>query len=488
MNNSIKLSEEEQRILVTIKASEEKLIDFANGVDKKYQANWHHELIATKLQEAYEKVKAGKRARIILELPPRHGKSNLASIKFPAWVLGKNPEWQIIVVSYAQDLATDFGLETRDLVNSNNYQRIFDTRLRPDTQAKSRWLTKQNGGYTAVGIGGPIVGRGFNIGIIDDPIKNREEADSLTIRERNWKWYLSTFLTREDGNGAIVIIMTRWHDDDLVGRILKDEKERGIKEWEVIKFPAIAESDEEFRKKGEAIWVDRFPLSILEKRKIELGPHEWGALYQQDPVFEEQREFKKEWFKHRNLDEIEKLNTRRFVTIDPASALRDKSDYIGITINYVDSENNWNLRAFRTKINSMELINLIFKLYQDIRFEKIGIEEGAYKTTLQPFLEEEMRKRGLFFKVEELKHRQQEKILRIRGLIPRYSSNSIFHIENFCSDLEEELIRFPKGAIDDTADACAYQLQIAERPERAAAEELLRIQRIRERRKKFELL
>ena len=176
------------------------------------------------------------------------------------------------------------------------------------------------------------------------------------------------------------------------------------------------------------------------------------------------------------------------MTIDPASALRDKSDYIGITINYVDSENNWNLRAFRTKMNSMELINLIFKLYQDIRFEKIGIEEGAYKVTLQPFLEEEMRKRGLFFRVEELKHRQQEKILRIRGLIPRYSSNSIFHIENLCSDLEEELIRFPKGAIDDTADACAYQLQIAERPERAAAEELLRIQRIRERRKKFELL
>ena len=795
----VELSETDKRDLIARKLGKEKLIDFAVIIDKKYKVNWHHELIADKLQQAYEKVLSGKRARIILELPPRHGKSNLATIKFPAYVLGKNPDFPVIVTSYSQDLSTDFGLATRDIMNSSNYQGLFDTRLRADTQAKARWLTKEGGGYVACGIGGPISGRGFKIGIIDDPIKNREEADSEVIREKHWKWYRSTFLTREEGNGAIIVIMcmtgdtnvamadgsfkmlrdivvgdyvlswkgglqvkskvlnklcqgkddiieiktgnnsvkanarhpfltedgwketgkivigdrlvvsgkekhskrtinkdeawllgfmfgdgwvtrnkklnegkyrteslvtcacygvresvnnkvlwhfykifgcrpkktkygyyrteiakvgrwflshgltgkaktkrlpiwlfgenftnrlsflkgfvaadghidksgrtiinlhnkwliedirklargcgfkptnvyscereyqpphsprpimaigynvqwskkrsneefylnrvrsinkvgkevvydlqientkcfiadgvvshnTRWHDDDLVGRILESDKNH---EWEVIKFPAIAEQDEEFRKKGEALWSWRFPLDILERRKKDLGPYEFSALYQQDPVDIESREFKKEWFHPRKFEEVLKLNTRRFITIDPAWAMRDKSDFIGITINYVDTENVWNLRSFRVKMNSMELINLMFTLTKEINPEKIGIEEGAYKSAIKPFLDEEMKKRNTFFTLTELKHKQQEKNLRIRGLIPRYSSGGIYHIENECGDLEGELLRFPKGVNDDVADSLAYQLQIAEAPGIQDREEFMRIQNTR---------
>ncbi len=463
MNN---LSEEEQKELIATKAAKDNLIDFAIVTDKKYQANWHHEIIAEKLQNAYEKVKRGERARIILELPPRHGKSEEASIKFPAWVLGKDPDFPIIVTSYSQDLSTDFGLATRDLMNSANYQAIFNTRLRADTQAKAKWLTKSGGGYNAVGIGGPITGKGFKIGIVDDPIKNREEADSEVIREKHWKWWLSTFLTREEGNGAIIVIATRWHDDDLIGRILKQAKEQGrLDEWEVIKFPAIAEEDEECRSKGEALWPYRFPLEILNKRKQDLGPYEWSALYQQNPVDEESREFKKDWFHSRNLEEVLKLETRRFITIDPAWALTDKSDFIGITINYVDKENKWNFRSFRIKFDSVELINLMFKLNEEVSPEKFGIEEGAYTSAIKPFLDEEMKKRNKFFTVEPLKTKGKAKNLRIRGLIPRYSAGSIFHIEKECSDLEEEEARFPKGVNDDTLDSAAYQLQIAQQPE-----------------------
>lgn len=464
MNNlkSLKnLSSEEAKELLAIEAAKRQFIAYSVVVDPKYRVNWYHKIIAEKLQEAYEKVLNDERARIILMLPPRHGKSAEATIKFPSWVLGKSPELPVIVTSYSQDLATDFGLATRDLMNNDNYQVIFDTRLRADTKAKARWMTQAGGSYTAVGVGGPITGRGFKIGIIDDPIKNREEAESPVIRDKIWNWYKSTFLTREDGNGAIIVIMTRWHDDDLVGRILNSE---GIGEWEVIKFPAIAEEDEEFRKKGEALWPERFPLSLLEKRKRDLGPYDWAALYQQTPISSENQEFKKEWFKARSFEEVLKLNTRRFVTIDPASALRDKSDFIGVCINYVDRENNWNLKAFHIKVNSAELINFMFKLYEEVRFEKLGIEEGAYKDAIKPFLEEEMKKRGIFFTVEELKHNQVNKEIRIRGLVPRYSAGSIYHIEKECVDLEEELLRFPKGLHDDVADATAYQNQIAKLP------------------------
>ena len=443
------------------------LIDFAQVLDRGYQANWHHKLIANKLQEAYHKVLRGERVRIIIEVPPRHGKSDISTIKFPAWVLGKNPELPVIVVAYAQDLANDFGLATKDLVNTNNYKLVFNkTRLRADSRAKAKWNTEQKGGYTAVGVGGPITGRGFKLGIIDDPIKNRAEADSEVVRESIWKWYKSTFLTREDGNGAVIVIMTRWHDDDLVGRILQGED---ASEWERIRFPAIAEEDEKFRKKGDALWEARFPLEVLNNRKRDLGPYEWSALYQQNPVDEEAQEFKQSWIKTRTMKEAEKLYSRCFVTIDPADALTDKSDYIGMVINHVDKENKWNLEAYRVKVNSMDLISLMFKIYKDTRFEKIGIEEGAYNNAIKPFLDEEMRKRNTFFTVVALKHQQQNKLLRIRGLIPRYASGSIFHLEGLCSDLEEELVRFPRGVHDDVLDSLAYQLQISESPLSAEA-------------------
>ena len=460
--------------MIGAKAARETLIEFAIVIDERYKTSWHFEIIAQKLQMAYKGVLENKRSRIILELPPRHGKSELSTKKFPAWSLGKSPEIPVIVTSYAQDLATDFGMSTRDLMNSDNYQAIFSTRLRADTKAKAKWLTKAGGGYTAVGVGGPITGKGFKVGIIDDPIKNREEADSLVIRDKIWKWYTSTFLTREDGNGAVIIIMTRWHDDDLVGRILNNE---GAEEWDVVKFPAIAEKDEQYRKKGEALWLERFPLSILNKRKNDLGPYDWSALYQQDPVDVENQEFKKEWFQYRTMEEITRLSTRRFVTIDPASAMREKSDFIGCVINCVDRENKWNFASYKLKMNSADLINFLFKIDNDWKPEVFGIEEGVYEQVIKPFLEEEMKKRNQFLKIIALKHQQQNKHLRIRGLIPRYSAGGIFHIEGMCVDLEAELIRFPKAINDDVADAGAYQLQIAEPPrvtEPAAASEPLK--------------
>lgn len=468
MNKLSDLPEKEQRSLVAKKVARDTFRDFCIVVDAKYDPQWFHNQIARVLQRAYERVLNGESPRIMIFMPPRHGKSEEATKKFPAWVLGKSPDFPIIVSTYSQDLSTKFGQGTRDLMDSNNYRAVFETRMREDSKAKASWMTKEGGGYEAVGVGGSITGKGFKIGIIDDPIKNDEEAESQLIRDKVHDWYKTTFYTRQEGNAAIIVIQTRWHDDDLAGRLIKEESdarandEKDYDKWEIINFPAIAEHDEEFRKEGEPLWAAKFSLEQLNRTKRTLGPYKWSALYQQNPVDSEAQEFKKPWFKYRSLEELARLATRNFLTIDPASAMRGDSDSIGAILNFVDRENKWNFLAWKLRMNAPELINFMFKIKADYGFEKAGIEEGVYQQVLKPFLDKEMRTRNVFFEIVELKHAQQQKVLRIRGLVPYYSSGSIYHVEGFYSDLEDELLIFPKGAHDDVADAAAYQTQLAQ--------------------------
>ena len=436
-----------------------KLIGFCVFTNKLYRPAWIHEKIAGQL----EKVESGEIKRLMLFVPPRYGKSELGSINFPAWYLGKHSEKEIIVASYSADLAQDFGYKTRNLVNSQEYQEIFECRLRDDSQSKAKWLTQSGGGYTAVGVGGAITGRGADILLIDDPFKNREEAESQLIRDKIWNWYTSTAYTRLEKDAKIVLITTRWHKEDLAGHLLRAQQEGGEK-WEVVDFPAIAERDEEFRKIGEALWPEKYNLAVLLNIKKTIGTYDWFALYQQHPIATENQEFKPHYFKEREQVEVDRLNTRRFLTIDTAISKQASSDYTGLCDNSVDTANFWNLKAWRVKVSPLELIDILFTLHNNCRYEKIGIEKTIYLQTLKPFLDEEQRKRNKFLPIVELYHKYQQKELRIRGLLPRYESGSIYHIKGECRDLEEELLNFPQAINDDVSDATAYQLQIAHKP------------------------
>ena len=200
-----KLSPEQlraQKEIATRELCRRKLKPFIPYNFNKYVASWHHDVITDKL----EKVESGGINRIMLFLPPRHGKSEIGSIQFPAWYLGRNPDKEIICCSYTSDLAIDFGRKTRNLIDSIEYQKIFDVRLAPDSKASNKWRTNKGGSYTAVGVGGPITGRGADILIIDDPFKNRKEAESPLIRQQIWDWYLSTAYTRLSPGGAVIVI------------------------------------------------------------------------------------------------------------------------------------------------------------------------------------------------------------------------------------------------------------------------------------------
>lgn len=448
---------EAKKELANRELSRRKLSWFIKYHFNDYEESWHHSLIISKL----EAVERGEIRKLMIFVPPRHGKSEIASINFPAWFFGRNPKKSIIAASYNSDLAISFGRKARNLVGSAEYKNLFpNVSLAEDSKAAGQWITNQGGEYTAVGIGGGTTGRGADIFIIDDPIKDKQEAESPVIQERNIGWYRSVARTRLSPNGARILIQTRWHDKDLAGQILAVEND-----WEIIDLSAIAEEDEEFRKLGEPLWPKRYSLEELLSIKKELGIELWSALYQQSPISEESQVFKKSMFRSRTLEEVLRLRTRIFVTIDPAPGKTEKADFIGVCINFVDSENFWNLIAYRIKFDAAELIKLLFKIDTDYHIEAFGIEKGLYKDVLKPFLDKEMLDRNRFLTIRELDHQQKNKHLRIKGLQPRYEAKSIFHIEGMCNDLEEELLKFPKAIHDDVCDATAYQSKIAEKPE-----------------------
>lgn len=476
MANLLSLSEHDQTVaLYKDIAKNGTFAEYCIAVDRNYALEWFHNEIAKKLESGFKRLMAGEDVRMMIFMPPRHGKSDMATQKFPSWVLGKRPEIPIMVSSYSDELATDFGFKTRDIMGSPEYRTMFDTRLRNDAKAKGRWFTQDGGSYSAVGVGGALTGRGFKIGIIDDPFKNREEADSAVVRDSRGSWYQSTFSTREEGNSMVIFILTRWHDDDLAGRVLKQAKEakdagEPYDEWDVVEYKAIATVDDEFRATGQALWPAKFSIEKLLKKKSEMGSYEFSALYQQTPIDEENRKFKAAWFKYRAYEEVSQKLTYNTMTIDPRGKddIKQGKDFIGVTVNLHDTDDNWNIICYRVKLSATGMIDLFFTNWQKYSLKCIGVEDTQFWQGLKNTFDQECRLRGVYPMVQELKTGGTQKELRIEGLVPRYEHGKIYHLtvggENQCTDVEEELALFPKAANDDASDSEAYQDQVTRKP------------------------
>lgn len=240
----------------------------------------------------------GELLRVIINLPPRHGKSDFISMYTPAWFLGMNPDKRVILTSYEADFASQWGRKARTLIEE--YGSVFPdpVEVNPDSSAANRWDIRGHlGGMQTAGVGGPLTGKGAHLAIIDDPIKNSEEAMSSTIREKHWDWYKSTLYTRLEPGGAILIPMTRWNEDDLAGRLINEMSQAGGEEWTVISLPAFAESGDILgRQVGEALWPERYDVSALERIRGTTQAYWFASLYQQRPAPLEGGMFKKKWF------------------------------------------------------------------------------------------------------------------------------------------------------------------------------------------------
>ena len=271
-------------------------------------------------------------ARVIVCMPPRHGKSELVSRYFPAWFIGTFPERRVMLASYEADFAAGWGAKARDLLDRTG--GAFGVRVRGDSSARGRWdVVGHEGGMVSVGVGGAMTGRGADALIIDDLVKNYEEAHSPTQRDRVWDWFRSVAYTRLEPGGSIVVIQTRWHEDDLVGRLLENEAER----WQVVSLPALAEADDPLgRAEGAPLWPSRFDRAALEEKRQTLGSYLWSALYQQRPSPAAGAVFRREWFRTftdagdaYRLGEVmwPKSECRRFCTVDLATSTKTSADY-----------------------------------------------------------------------------------------------------------------------------------------------------------------
>lgn len=287
------------------------LITFTQYTNPNYEANWHHLRVAN----ALDRVLAGITRLLMILMPPQNGKSELVSRRFPAYAFGKRPNIRIIGTSYGDSLAQDMSRDVQKIMDSSEYHELFpEVRLAESSDVEKRTqgqfdVVGGKGYYIGSGIMGSITGKTSDIGIIDDPIKNRSEAESKTMRDRVWDQITSAFSTRQFGDqGAIILCMTPWHLDDPAHRFLRlaaENTEAG--QWEVIRFPAIATEDEPNRKKGEPLWPLKYPMTELRKRQLMLGPYDWSALYQLTPIPPGGSLFKMEWFANKIVDVVPAL-------------------------------------------------------------------------------------------------------------------------------------------------------------------------------------
>lgn len=436
------------------KLAHDHLLPLVLRVNPEYLPGWVHKDICEHLEWFSQAVAAGESPRLIINMPPRSGKSELASRVFPAWHLGRNPSHEIIACSYAGSLANDFSKKVRGLLREQSFQTVFpEVSLSKDSQSVETWNTNKGGGYVAAGVGGPITGRGAHVLVIDDPLKNREDAESASTRESIWDWYTSTAYTRLAPGGGVIVMMTRWHDDDLGGRLLQKMDQGEGDDWRVVRYPAIAEHDELFRDQGEALHPERYPVNALERIKRTIGPRDWSALYQQNPVADDGDYFKREdfqWYKQEDLPPLEEMNF--YTAWDLAIGQNEINDFtVGITVGVDRKDNIYVVDVQRGRWGSLEIIERMMRVQRVWKAKLVGIERGHILMTMGPILEKRCREERLMMPIEELRPGKQDKIARARPIQARMQQHRVFFRKECDATLPvvAEMMRFPNGKHDD---------------------------------------
>jgi len=414
----------------------------------------HHAVMAKK----FEAIADGSLKRLIINMPPRHTKSEFASYLLTSWFLGKYPDKKVIQSSNTADLAVGFGRKVRNLVGSEAYAKVFpNVSLRQDSKAAGRWATNQNGEYFAIGVGGTVTGKGADLLIIDDPHSEQEAAlasGDPSVFDKVYEWYTSGPRQRLQPGGAIVIVMTRWGEKDLTGRVIKDAmlRDKG-EEWEVIEFPAIMPS-------GKPLWPEFWSAKELEALRDELPPAKWYAQYQQTPTGEEGALVKREWWK---IWKSENPPPCDFIiqSWDTAFTKNERSDYSACTTWGVfrmdDDPNNIHiilLDAFQKRMEFPELKAKALVMYQDWEPDACIIEAKAAGAPLVF----ELRQMGIMVS-EYTPTRGNDKFVRINSITDLFSSGKVWAPETrWASEVIEQMAAFPNGDHDDLVDSSTQAL------------------------------
>lgn len=416
-------------------------------------AGRHHKLMADK----FERIAKGELRRVIINMPPRHTKSEFASYLLPSWFLGRSPEKKVIQTSHTAELAVGFGRKVRNLVGSDVYKDVFpNVGLQVDSKAAGRWSTNHGGEYFAIGVGGAVTGKGADLLIIDDPHSEQEAKLAMTdpsIFDSVYEWYTSGPRQRLQPGGSIVIVMTRWSTKDLTGRILKSSiEDEKVNEWEIIELPALLPS-------GNPLWPEFWPMDELEALKAELPVSKWNAQYQQKPTSEEGAIIKREWWK---MWESERPPSCEFIiqSWDTAFTKNNRSDYSACTtwgVFHPDEGPDAHvilLDAFKERMEFPELKRKAFEMWKDWEPDAFVVEAKAAGAPLIY----ELRQMGI--PVQEFTpSRGNDKVVRVNAVSDLFSSGKVWAPrKRWAEEVMEEIAGFPYSDNDDLTDSTTQAL------------------------------
>lgn len=491
-----------RRELARRELAKRRLVFFALMFYPDYKPTAVHHDICRRLERFVEAIERGESPRLMIAMPPRHGKSLLASDIFPSWVLGRHPEWAIIAASHTQSLPIEFSRNIRDRINDNEYRALFPkTALRKDSQAVDAWKLTEGGGYIAAGVGVAINGKGMTIGIADDLIKDALEAQSEKVRDNTYAWYQTVFRLRLAPAGGILLIGTRWHDNDVQGRELSAEemlRKEGVPEaelegWDVVSYPALATDNEYLtsdgkifvnstpppdepdarvlRKKDEALHPERYNRAALMKLKHRMSSQEWSALYQQNPTPDDGDFFKRSDFRYRRLTRDYWLTMRRFITFDFAISTRTSAkDYtVGGVFALGPNRDLYLLDVVRGRWKTQSIVQNIVQLVLKYQPEVFAGERGQIYEAVWPLVREALNKEDVYLSFDEtlvpltdkeVRARPLQGLTQVHKLIFSYDGEERPEIY---TDVERELLRFPNGTNDDIVDMLAWGARLAQK-------------------------
>jgi predicted phage terminase large subunit-like protein len=436
---------------MTQSLGKESFLDFINHVYPGYKVGPHH----LKLIQIFEDIAAGKKKRVIVNIAPRHGKSELISYLAPAWFLGKYPQKKIIMGSHTADLAVNFGRRVRNLVGSDAYKGIFpQVELQSDSKSASRWGTNFNGEYFAIGVGGALAGRGADLFIIDDPHSEQEaKTGRPDVFLPAWEWFQSGPLQRLMPGGAIIIVMTRWSKLDLTGMIVQQtERNEDVDAWEVVEFPAIKDD-------GQALWPEFWDVEELLSKKAALDIRYWNAQYMQKPTSEEGALIKREWWQIWEKDDPPQCEFT-IMSLDAAQEASNRADYNALTtwgVFYNEETQNFAiilLNAIKKRMEYPELKKLVLEEYREWQPDAFMVEKKSNGSALY----QEFRRMGIPVG-EFTPGKGQDKIARVNAVSDLFASGIVFAPDRrWAKEVIEECNDFPAGTNDDLVDSTTLAL------------------------------
>ena len=425
--------------------------DFLNFVKYMWPAfieGKHHKDISQKFND----LATGKITRLIVNMPPRHTKSEFASYLLPAWMIGKNPNLKIIQATHTAELAIDFGRKTKNLIDQPQYQEMFPTRLQEDSQAAGRWKTEQGGEYFAAGVGGAITGRGADLLIIDDPHKEQDLKGDGSAFDKAWNWYMAGPRQRLQPGGKIILVMTRWSTKDLTGKLMQSMTDESGDVWDIVELPAILPS-------GKPVWPEYWDIKELEKTKASIPVSNWNAQYMQSPTAEEGAIIKREWWKDWKGKKPPSIEYT-IQSYDTAFLKKTSADFSAITTwgVFKKEDSGYNiilLNAFKDRYEFPELRRLAHQEYLDHRPDIVIIEAKASGIPLT----HELREMGIPV-INFTPSKGNDKHVRVASISPLFEAGKVWapmH-EHFAQEVVEECASFPYGDHDDYVDSMTQAL------------------------------